>query len=397
MKKIFKKSNLQYLFFFLFTVAVIVFCVRLILDYMRYSPANSFPFYLLFVFRCVEILVPGTVFLILGLIFKKKYGIKKEKKKISAKKLITVIAAAILALAVILTVVPGVILHFVINNRCDYLGKETKAQALQGIYKPEDFGLTATEHYFDTSDGERIWASEVSCDAPRAVVIYLSGIMQPSVTYFYGHSAIMKDIGVASFLTEVRSHGKSTGNKLGLGYTEIEDVRCVVEYIKSQSAYDGLPIIIQGVSMGGAISINSFGEIPDISACVAMSPYSSFENELDLLMKEYFVPKFLRDYEMIFLREVLYLNFGRDAVCNKVPVKEIVKADKRPILIMANKNDRDVPIENTYALLDAYGAETFIRNSWEHFIIRGCDFAGVADDTEYTEVLCDFIEKVINK
>ena len=37
----------------------------------------------------------------------------------------------------------------------------------------------------------------------------------------------------------------------------------------------GVPIVIQGVSMGGAIAINAFGQLEDIDGLIAASAYSN--------------------------------------------------------------------------------------------------------------------------
>jgi len=44
-----------------------------------------------------------------------------------------------------------------------------------------------------TEDGYNIWASEIYTENPKAIIIYLSGIQQPSVTYYYGNAKWMQD------------------------------------------------------------------------------------------------------------------------------------------------------------------------------------------------------------
>jgi len=378
---------------------VILFGAAMWVSWQSYNPmTTSAPFSLYALLYGVPLLGGALAALTGGVILKRKYPGEKERKKITKKKLFLISGIVIGCFLLLITLVPSLILHIFINRHCDYRGEERPQYALQGIYRAEDYGLEEKLLTLNTSDGERLWVSELPVENPRGIIIYVSGIMQPSVTYFYGHALLMQEDHLASFLLELRAHGESTGNRLGLGYTEVEDVRAVLDYIKTQSRYEGLPVILQGVSMGGAVVLNAFGELPEVDGVIAMSPYASFETQLDLLMARYGVPGFLRRYELFFLKKVLVLNYGRDAVENLQPQKEILKADGRPAAIIACAEDSSVPAENSMILKEAAeDADLWVRPSWEHFIVRGCDFRNVAEDTEYCGYIRAFIERVIGQ
>jgi len=309
---------------------------------------------------------------------------------------IAVILVVVIFLAGLL---PACALHIFLNRHCDYKGIETVKYPMQGIYQAADYGLNEEVHRFDTADGETIWVSEIAVEQPKAVILYLSGIVQPSVTYFYGHAKLMQEQQIASFLIEVRAHGNSTGKQLGLGYTELADVRAVMDYLKSQEQYRDVPVIIQGVSMGGAVALNAFGQIADIDACIAMSAYGSFEAELDYLMQGLSLPKFVRDYENLWLCAVLKWNYGDTAVEVLNPCTQILHAAQRPVLLIACSGDTSVSVQNTWDISSMNpDAEVWIRDSWEHFIVKDCDFAHIEQDTEYCEHITAWIqENVLNK
>lgn len=295
-------------------------------------------------------------------------------------------------LILIFFVIPPIALTIFVHRHVDYGGFDLEKYPLRELYNAADYNLSETVHNFETTDGETIWCSEIGTDSPKGVIIYLTGIIQPSITYFYGHAALMQQNGYASFLLEVRSHGNSTGKKIGLGYTEIEDVRAVVEYIRSCEEYLNVPIILQGVSMGGAISINSFGQIPEIDACIAMSPYASFETQIDLLLKKFNIPKIIRNIEAPVIRQTLKWNYGSEAVNQLAPYQQIQNAAGRPILLIACSGDDSVPVENTYLLKQVHPeAKMWIRDSWEHFIIKDCDFVHVQEDTEYCSYILSWL------
>ena len=137
-------------------------------------------------------------------------------------------------------------------------------------YSPEIFGVEATKISLKTEDKLTLTAWDVEVDKPKGTVIFVSGIHSPSVTYFFGHAKMMEKNGFSSLLIELRSHGESEGNKIGLGMLEYKDVEAGVNYIKSKEEYKDLPIIVFGVSMGGATAINSIGEIEEIDGLISL-------------------------------------------------------------------------------------------------------------------------------
>ncbi|WP_246240829.1 alpha/beta hydrolase [Anaerocolumna sedimenticola] len=308
-------------------------------------------------------------------------------------KTISIIAAVFL---IILVLIPYVGLPAFVNRHVNYRGYATFNFPLQDVYQAEDYNLKENQMYLKTEDGLKIWVSEIYSDHPKAVIIYLSGIVQPSVTYFYGHGKFMQENGYSSILLEVRGHGKSDGNRICLGYDEVNDVKAVVDYIKSEEKYKDVPIVVQGASMGGAIGVNSFGQIKDIDALIAMSAYSSFEDvvldELDGLG----VPVFLRSIEKPLFSSSLKLIYGSNKVNHIKPVEQIKNANGRPVLLIANKGDTEVPAVSMYRLKKACpDAEVWLRNSWEHFIVKDCDFKNVAEDEEYCSKILGFLENKV--
>jgi pimeloyl-ACP methyl ester carboxylesterase len=325
--------------------------------------------------------------------------IRKRQKltgKILIKKLLRATAAAGLIFLLLLIVVPFIVLPVFLNRHVNYLGYETENNPLQDIYLASEFGLEETQRYLDTEDGLKVWTSEIYTEQPKAVIIYLTGITQPSVTYFYGHAKLMKENGFASILLELRGHGKSEGRRICLGYEEVKDVRAVVEYIKKEEKYKGVPVILQGLSMGGAVSVNAFGQIKEIDALIAMSPYSSFEDVITDKMKALGMPGFIRSFEKPLIRQALRQLFGSEAVNSMKPVVQIKNAGNRPVLLIACADDTEVPVMSLQRLKKANPKiQTWIRTSWEHLIVKNCILKNVAMDTEYCKKVLDFINNTV--
>lgn len=322
-----------------------------------------------------------------------KTELKRKLLSSTKKRIVTLLIVLIVIFFISMLMTPIVIISQA-TGRVEYQGSDAE-HPLQDIFTAEEFGLEANELTLQTKDGLNLWASEIVVSEPKGIIIYLTGIQQPSVTYFYGHSSWMKDNGYASILLEVRGHGNSEGDKVSLGYKEVKDVEAVIEYIKGQRRYKSVPIIIHGVSMGGAIAINSFGSLNDIDGLIAMSAYSSFEDVVYDTMRHYKIPKFICEIQKIVISSYLQVIFGSDAR-NMVPIKKIENTGTRKALLIACSGDTEVLPVNMHRLLEVApkSVDSWLRDSWEHFIVKDSDFRNVEKDTEYLDRILSFIEEV---
>lgn len=316
----------------------------------------------------------------------------KRTKKI----IIRTVIVIVILIAAALLIVPPAAIYFITNGHIDYGVIED--HPLQKLYTASDFGLVSNDMKLTTEDGYNVWVSEVTTEHPKAVIIYLSGIQQPSVTYFYGHAKWMQSNQYASFLLEVRGHGKSDGDRVCLGYEEVADVKAVVDYIKQQEQYRDIPIVIHGVSMGGAIAVNAFGQIEEITGLIAMSAYSSFEDVVIDTMRQYHVPEFICAIEKPLVKLSLQAVFG-DKVNELKPIKQVENIGNRPALFIASAYDPQVSYENMNRLLAVAPeqCEGWLRDSdlTGHFIILNHDIEHVDLDTEYCERILLFLEKQV--
>lgn len=386
-----------------FWILAAVMIVHIIIKYVQlsrsvYSSAPGFKT-LLFGVLYLSFL---AVALVIHVVFKKrlhrefpdKYFLKEKLiKNYLIRRSIKAIAIACIICAVLLIITPFIAIPVFVNRHVDYKGFTTYDYPLQDIYEAVDYGLKENQMYLKTEDGYNIWCSEINTKQPKAVIIYLTGIVQPSVTYFYGHAKHMQLNGYASILLEVRGHGKSDGSRIGLGYEETSDVKAVVEYIKNEKKYNGVPIILHGVSMGGAISVNAFGQLEEIDGLIAMSAYSSFDDIIMDVLDGYGVPKFIQAMEKPLIHLALEMVFGSDTVRKIKPAEQIKCAGNRPVFLIACTGDTEVPKVNTKRLHEANpNVQTWFRDSWEHFIIKNCDFKNVGKDKEYWNNILKFIE-----
>ena len=304
-----------------------------------------------------------------------------------------------IVIAIFILLIPTIVVMCYVFRHVKYMGVDDHVNyPLQNVYKASDYKLEGVEHTIRTDDDEELWCSEISVEIPKGVIIYLGAMKEPSVTYFYPHAELMKELGYASFLLEVRSHGESSGRKLGLGFTEVEDVRALVKYVKSVEKYKDVPIVLHGISLGGSIAINSVAQIPEVDGCIAMSPFASPDDQLELHFKSRHVPAFLTAAQRPFTHQAFRWIFGKEAADQKTSKELIKKIGDKPVLVIAAREDPSVSVENSYILQKASEkAEFWFRDTADHYIITGNDLRNVKNDKEYRNYVEAFILKIVEE
>lgn len=284
--------------------------------------------------------------------------------------------------AVLLGMIPHLVMGDMIHTHVDF----------DTVYAPEEYGLDAEEIVLTTVDGLNIAAYEVKVPNPKAVIVFISGIQNPSVTAFFGHARFFGEEGYASLLLEMRAHGKSEGDLIALGYHEHLDVKGAVDYIRSKDEYDGVPIVLYGVSMGGAVAINGAGLYPEIDGVVSMSAYSSWEDMFSDQMILSGAPLLITVLEKPFVRLYTMYKFGFQ---NRhiSPKNQIKNLNQRPALIMHSKDDSQVPMANFQRIMEGAPnhVETWERSGDHHMLCL--DYENPERDEEYVHRVLSFLNR----
>lgn len=299
-------------------------------------------------------------------------------------------------IAITILIVVGVVLGFLIALPPLIMGPMINEHvSFSKIYDASEFGLEATKLTLQTSDGYAISAFEVDVEDPKAVLIFISGIHNPSVTAFFGHARVLREHGYASILYDMRAHGQSEGELVSLGYAETRDTQAVVDYILAQGRYSGVPIVVYGVSMGGAVAINSIGQIPAIAGLVSLSAYSSWEDVFAENMLASGAPPFLTTMTKPFVKLYSLWKFGWETR-DLYPAKQIANLGNRPALLIHSTEDSQVSYANLQRILEyaPRHVETWIRQGDEHMI--STDFLYPENDPEYIGRVLDFLKQKFN-
>lgn len=305
----------------------------------------------------------------------------RKKKKI----IIGVILGFVLLILGSLVAIPVLVMNSLVNGHVDF----------NEVWTAEDFGIEA-EHFFVTTDDKlKISAYEVSVENPKAIIICISGIHNPSATVYLGHARFFKENNYATILFDMRAHGESEGDMICLGYKEYLDTKAIVEHIKADSVYKNIPVVVFGLSMGGTTAINSIGEIPEIDGLISLSAFSSWEDVFYEFMASQ-SPVFLAKMVKPFVPLVAFAKY-RVNIWSIKPVKEIQKIGNRPALIMHTKKDSEVPYSNFERIMHHAPShvKTFVREGDIHFITES--FTEPEKDTEYSTKILDFLDSNFSK
>jgi len=301
-------------------------------------------------------------------------GVKRKWPKILA-----ILAGALAALILAgLAAIPFVMMGSYVDLHVDF----------QKVYSASDYGLTSEPLTLTTEDGLKLAAYRVDAENPRAAVVFVSGIHNPSVTAFFGHAAMLNKEGFSSVLVEMRAHGESEGDRICLGTKEYLDVQAAVRTIKNTNP--DLPVVVFGLSMGAGTAVNAVGETPEIDALVTLSAFSNWPDVFAYNMERMGIPKAFCEMEKPFVWLYMGVRYGLGGL--KVnPLDEIRKLGGRPALLMHSRGDTQVPFSSFEKLKAAAPeAQTYVVDGDYHFI---CDdnFLHPEEDRAYSGAVLGFL------
>lgn len=279
------------------------------------------------------------------------------------KTVLGIILGIVLLIIGALVTIPVLVMNSMLNMHVDF----------EKVWTAEEYGIEAEHFFVTTEDGLKISAYEVPVENPKAVIICMSGIHNPSATAFFGHARLFRENQYATILFDMRAHGESEGDMICLGYKEYLDVKAIVKHIMEDPAYRDTPVVVFGVSMGGATAINAMGEIPEIDGLISIAAFSAWEDVF---------------YELMAFQSPVFL-----AKMVK-PVKEIRKLGNRPALIMHTKGDTQVPFASFERIIQEAPShvQTFVRQGDMHFMTE--NFTEPEKDTEYAATILGLLDRI---
>jgi hypothetical protein len=183
---------------------------------------------------------------------------------------------------------------------------------------------------------------------PLDWVIVLHGIADNRIGVM-GHAKFLLRAGYGVVLMDSRAHGESGGTMTTLGLKEREDVRAIITTLESRESVRC--VFALGVSMGAAIALQAAAEDPRISGVIAEASFRSLREVSYDYAGLHLSPWLARIPFRPALEAGLVAiqresGFGVDAVSPERSVSERAF----PILLIADGNDRTVPLRHAEAI-----------------------------------------------
>ncbi|MGC8784926.1 MAG: alpha/beta hydrolase [Armatimonadota bacterium] len=234
---------------------------------------------------------------------------------------------------------------------------------------------------FPSRDGTPLSGWWIPHPRPRGVAVLCHGYVANRCEVL-GVALELHRMGFSCLLFDFRAHGESGGRTTTIGAREVQDALGAIDFV----ARFGLPILLFGSSMGGAVAIMTAARDERVGAVISDSAYARLAHAANTWWEAGF-GKVLGKL----CRPVKYLAtwFTRTSLSQAQPVREIGKIAPRPVLLIHGDRDHLVPVEHAYALYQAAGEP---RTLW---IASGSGHvqARVDQPEKYYEQIGAFIEK----
>lgn len=257
---------------------------------------------------------------------------------------------------------------------------------------PEELGLSAETISLRSSDGIDLAGWWVPVDTPKAIVILLHGMDGLDASSLLPQVVFLNEAGYSVFVQDMRAHGRSGGERIGLAFEEPQDVIPVLNWISSQSELVDTPVVLLGLSMGGAVAIRTAAIQPDVDAVISVSAYASIDKMIGQGMRLMEFPEALIQVFVPFSKLAMLTVYG-EWPANASPQRDISKIEDRPVFLMHGIMDQQIPVENAYDLKEAGGdnVQLFLIEEADHLIFTKNGLGDNPEDQIYREKILGFL------
>lgn len=219
--------------------------------------------------------------------------------------------------------------------------------------------LNLIKKYLKTKDGIRIASWYMPVKNSKAVVILVDGYKQldEDKVRMFDHAEYLRKAGFSTVLIDLRSFGKSDGNKITFGVNEWKDVETAYDYIKSLSENKNKKIGFLGISMGGTISIITSAITGKGDFIIASTPFADFKSLFDFRIRKRGLPSFIF---LPILRALALFELGSNY--EHYTAINMVRKVNVPIFITSAKHDQ---IVNSFDAKRIYDMATVPKEYWQ--------------------------------
>lgn len=220
---------------------------------------------------------------------------------------------------------------------------------------PATFDLRYEEVAFEAADGVTLKGWWVPVGEARGSVVLVHGLNRTRIE-MVRKVPFLHEAGWNALLFDLRHHGESGGSVSSFGHFEARDVRAAGDFARSRSPG---PVVLWGVSLGGAAVMLAAAEDPGVAAVVCDSSYRSLPDTVAhhfLLFRDFrWWLRLVPAWPVV--PEVIYW-IGRHAGFDPASVDVVSAAARlagRPALFVCNSGDKRMPKEIAFDLQRAAG------------------------------------------
>jgi pimeloyl-ACP methyl ester carboxylesterase len=139
---------------------------------------------------------------------------------------------------------------------------------------PKDFQLAYDDVSFPSSDGTKLEGWWVPAASPKGTVVMVHGLNRSRVE-MVRRVPFVHDAGWNALLFDLRHHGASGGEATTFGAKEKKDVEAAARLARERSPG---PVVLWGVSLGGASVVLAAAEDPAVAGVICDSSYRSLSD-----------------------------------------------------------------------------------------------------------------------
>ena len=211
------------------------------------------------------------------------------------------------------------------------------ALPFEGVSITARDGTTLFGRYYHTADGAPL---EIQCHGYRG----------HPIRDFCGGTPLARELGHNVLLIDQRAHGGSGGHSITFGIRERLDLLDWISYADRRFA--GSPILLFGISMGGATVLMASGEPlpPSVAGVVADCPYSTPRDIISSVIRMMHLPPAVA-YPLVAASARIFGRFSL-AECTAV---DAVRRAAVPLLLLHGECDRLVPCSMSREIAAAAG------------------------------------------
>lgn len=130
----------------------------------------------------------------------------------------------------------------------------------------------AGERFVIAGDGVSLDARWMAAPGDQGVVVFVHGVGFYK-EHYAGHLDFLRSLGWSVLSFDLRGHGRSTPGAVTYGHREADDLAGPV-WAEAKRRAAGRPLVVYGLSMGGAITLLCAHRLDGCAAIIAESPYA---------------------------------------------------------------------------------------------------------------------------